>query len=172
MNKVFVGLGANLGSPADQLSVAVRALARHHALGLTEISSLYQSVPVDVPNEQPDYFNAVVGLETSLTPRELLLLGLDLEKKSGSMPEKFKAPRRLDIDWLLYNEDVVDESGLKIPHPAMTRRAFVLVPLAEIAPLFRHPLFGKTIAALRDGIAIDGVKQISRGSTWCHTDKE
>ena len=111
------------------------------------ISSLYETQPVDVP-EQPWFLNCVAAIETGKTPRELLQLALQVEGAMGRLRMRSKGPRNIDIDLVLFGDCVVDEPGLKIPHPAMHQRRFVLEPLVEIAAEARHPVLGKTAREL------------------------
>jgi 2-amino-4-hydroxy-6-hydroxymethyldihydropteridine diphosphokinase len=133
LESAYVALGANLGDPADQVRSGFEALAMLPQTRLMAVSSLYRSAPVGFL-DQPDFVNAVAHVETALSPRELLDALLGIERSFGRQREFANAPRTLDLDLLLYDELAVDEPGLTIPHPRMHERAFVVVPLAEIAP--------------------------------------
>jgi 2-amino-4-hydroxy-6-hydroxymethyldihydropteridine diphosphokinase len=129
----FVGLGANLGDPEAQVRRAIAALGDLPGTRLVAASSLYRSAPVGV-GEQPDFINAVAKIETTLGARALLDELLTAEARFGRERPSPGAPRTLDLDLLLYGERVIEEPGLVVPHPRMHERAFVLLPLAEIAP--------------------------------------
>ena len=151
MSLAYIALGANLpgpaGPPEATLAAAVSRLA---SLGrVTARSSLYSTEPVGFA-DQPRFLNSVIALETTLTPLELLGAVLLIEREFGrdrtaSVPN---GPRTLDLDILLYDDLVLSEAGLEIPHPRLAQRAFVLVPLNEIAPDLRDPHSGRTIAQL------------------------
>lgn len=130
---VYVALGSNLREPQRQLHAAFDALARLPRTALLARSSLYRSAPVGYA-DQPDFVNAVAALRTALAPRALLDALLDMERAQGRVREFANAPRTLDLDIVLYGVRVIHEPGLTVPHPRMHERAFVLVPLAEIAP--------------------------------------
>ncbi len=130
---VFVALGANLDDPVLQIERALVELADQDQCRLLAHSSLYASAPAGFA-EQPDYVNAVAMLETDLPPRALLGRLLEIERRHGRQRSFRDAPRTLDLDILLYDQRTVNEPGLHIPHPRMHERAFVLLPLAEIAP--------------------------------------
>ncbi|MEQ1773487.1 MAG: 2-amino-4-hydroxy-6-hydroxymethyldihydropteridine diphosphokinase [Burkholderiales bacterium] len=129
----YVALGSNLQEPQRQLRSGFAALARLPESQLIAQSSLVRSAPVGYAN-QPDFVNAVAAIRTALTPRALLDALLAIEREHGRVREFANAPRTLDLDILLYGERVIDEAGLSVPHPRMHERAFVMVPLAEIAP--------------------------------------
>ena len=145
--EAFVGLGANLGEPEAQVRRALAALAELPRTRLLAASSLYRSAPVGVV-AQPDFINAVAAVETALTARALLDALLAEEKRFGRTREFPNAPRTLDLDLLLYGDRVIDEPGLVVPHPRMHERAFVLAPLAEIAPDIAIPGKGRAAALL------------------------
>lgn len=128
----YVGLGANLGDPQAALRQALRDLAALPQTQLVRASSLYRSAPVD--SSGPDYVNAVAEIRTTLSPDELLAELQGLEQAAGRERPWRNAPRTLDLDILLYDELQLRSPTLTIPHPRMHERAFVLVPLAEIAP--------------------------------------
>jgi 2-amino-4-hydroxy-6-hydroxymethyldihydropteridine diphosphokinase len=137
----YLSLGSNLGDRAANLR---EALAHLEAAGnLLAVSAFYETQPVEVP-DQPWFLNSVAAIETGKTPRELLQFALQIESAMGRLRKREKGPRKIDIDILLFGDLVVDEPGLKIPHPAMHRRRFVLEPLVEIAAEARHPTLGKT----------------------------
>lgn len=132
-HNVFVGLGSNLADPRVQVLQAMQELAALPQVKVVQRSSLYRSAPVGYL-DQPDFINAVVQLQTSLSPRDLLDALLALEQRCGRTREFINAPRTLDLDVLLYGDLQLHEHGLTIPHPQMHLRAFVLQPLLEIAP--------------------------------------
>jgi 2-amino-4-hydroxy-6-hydroxymethyldihydropteridine diphosphokinase len=133
MVTAYVALGANLENPESQVTAGLAALAALPQTQLVAQSSLYRTAPVGYA-DQPDFINAVAAVETALSPRELLDALLAIEASHGRKRTFPDAPRTLDLDVLLYGDLQVHEAGLTIPHPRMHERAFVLVPLAEIAP--------------------------------------
>jgi 2-amino-4-hydroxy-6-hydroxymethyldihydropteridine diphosphokinase len=143
----YVALGSNLGNRLGHLRAATAALGMATGVGELVCSPLYETAAVaDEP--QPDYLNAVARLGTTLPPRELLELCLDIERRLGRVrpPGQTKAPRVIDLDLLLHGEAVVDEPGLELPHPGLLYRAFVRIPLAQVAALgLRHPLTGESL---------------------------
>ena len=145
--KAFIGLGANLGDPQAQVRRAFAALAELPRTRLLAASSLYRSAPVGVV-AQLDFVNAVAEVETALTARALLEALLAEEKRSGRTREFPNAPRTLDLDLLLFGDHVIVEPGLVVPHPRMHERAFVLAPLAEIAPDIAIPGRGRAVTLL------------------------
>lgn len=148
MTQAYLGLGSNLGDRQQLLTFARDALAKLPGLQLVSCSSLYQTAPVGGPPEQPPFLNAVLGIETKLTAPELLHRCLELERRFGRQRREPWGPRTLDIDLLDYSGERFEGSELTLPHPRLAQRAFVLVPLAEIAPGWRHPQLGQTAAEL------------------------
>ena len=149
MVTAYIGLGANLDDPAAQVELAMEELARLAESRLTARSSLYASAPVGYA-EQPDFINAVAAIETRLSPRALLEALLDIEHTHGRNRTFRNAPRTLDLDLLLYGDAHFHEENLTLPHPRMHERAFVLLPLLEIAPELVIPGHGQanTLVAL------------------------
>jgi len=143
---VAIAIGSNLGDRRGHLDWAIGQLAPH--LTRLRASSFHETSPVDVEGLQPPYLNAAVVGHTALAPRALLDLLLDLERARGRTRPARRAPRTLDLDLILYGDRVIDEPGLTVPHPEFHRRAFVLDPLAEIAPDWRDPRSGRTVGEL------------------------
>jgi len=139
---IYLSLGSNLGDRAANLERAIEALP---AIGVRVLrqSSIYETEPVDFL-AQPWFLNCVVEAETSLMPRQLLIELQAIERKLGSRKLVPRGPRIIDLDVLLYGSAVIHAAGLEIPHPRLTERRFVLVPLAEVAPALRHPMLGST----------------------------
>jgi 2-amino-4-hydroxy-6-hydroxymethyldihydropteridine diphosphokinase len=131
--EAFIGLGSNLAAPDRQLASALEALSMLSGTRLRQVSSLYRTAPVGYVG-QPDFINAVARIETTLTPRALLDALLEIERRHGRVREIPNGPRTLDLDLLIYGDRRHHEEGLTVPHPRMLERAFVMVPLAEIAP--------------------------------------
>ncbi len=135
--RAFVALGANLGDPRRAIVEAIDALGELPGTRLLSVSSLYRSAPID--STGPDFLNAVVEIETPLAPEALLDALQAIERAHGRDRPYANAPRTLDLDLLLHGEGVVDTVRLRLPHPRMHLRAFVLAPLAEIDPMLRIP---------------------------------
>jgi 2-amino-4-hydroxy-6-hydroxymethyldihydropteridine diphosphokinase len=144
--KAFIGLGSNLGEREAMIRLALDDLARLPETQLVRASSLYDTEPVG-DTEQPNFLNAVAQVETALSPRQLLWNLLLIEKRLGRVRTRPWGPRTIDLDLLLYGSEVVDEPDLQVPHPELTRRSFVLVPLVELDPLLVHPVTGETLVA-------------------------
>lgn len=150
---VYLGLGANLGRPAQQLR---QAIGRLGTLGEVEaVSSLYGSEP-EGGAAQPEYRNAVVRLRTALSPSMVLDGALAIEKEFGRRRSTRNASRTLDIDLLSYDDRVIHTPELTVPHPRLHLRPFVLAPLCEIAPDWVHPVSGSTVGSLLEQVSGSG----------------
>ena len=144
-----IGLGSNLGDARALFAAALDALGRLPQTRVLATSSYYASAPFEA--DGPDYLNAVARIETRLSPRELLEAMQRIELAHGRVRGVRNAPRTLDLDLLLYADERIDEPGLVVPHPRLHERAFVLVPLAEIAPAQEVPGLG-AVTALLSGV--------------------
>ena len=144
-NLVYLSLGSNLGDRETYLREAIRRL--QSAGRVHSISSLYETEPVEF-TDQAWFLNCAVALETSSTPTQLIQQLLEIERVMGRQRLQKKGPRTIDLDILLFEDEVVNTFGLTIPHPAMRYRRFVLEPLAEIAPDAIHPVLKKTVQQL------------------------
>lgn len=158
MGRAFVALGSNLDDPRKHVLQAMDDLAALPDTRVLRRSSLYRTAPVGEP-DQPDFINAVVQVDTELDPPALLDGLLAIERRHGRMRSRRNAPRTLDLDLLLYDGRTIDTQGLQLPHPRMHQRAFVLLPLAEIAPEADIPGRGP-LAALLPGVAGQKVERV------------
>jgi 2-amino-4-hydroxy-6-hydroxymethyldihydropteridine diphosphokinase len=156
-NRAAIALGSNLGDSHAILSAALETLAHTSGIELASQSSFYQTVAVGPP--QPDYLNACAVVLTSLTPEQLLRSLLQIELQFGRVRQERWGPRLLDLDLLLFDDIVLDSPTLQVPHPRLHERAFVLVPLSEIAPDWIEPVSGKAIADLVKTVDCSGVEK-------------
>ena len=149
-HRACIALGANLGERAPTLLRAVQMLRERDDVRVLAVSLFMETDPVGGPPGQPRYVNGAALLETYLTARELLTLLLDIERELGrdrSTPGR-NLPRKVDLDVLLYDDEILNEADLKVPHPRLHERLFVLQPLAEIAPDWVHPVLKKRVGTL------------------------
>lgn len=154
-----IGLGSNLGNSLAILTGAIDRLKTHPQIELLAVSSWYLTAPIGPP--QPDYLNGCAAMETSLTPLELLQVLQSIEAEFGRVRQEIWSARTLDLDLLLYRDRIIDLPTLQIPHPHMCDRAFVLMPLAQIAPDVIEPRSGESIATLSKKLECTGVKLLS-----------
>jgi len=145
----YLALGANLGDRARSLAEALQLLDATLGMTLRAVSSVYETAPVGV-TDQPAFLNLVARFECRLSPEELLAVAQEIERRLGRVRGRRWGPRAIDIDLLLLGDETVDQPRLTIPHPELTRRQFVLVPLAEIAPELVLP-GGRAAAELSAG---------------------
>ena len=133
MTRAYLGIGSNLGERLTYLQLAVDELAAADGVTVVGVSPVYETAPVGGP-EQPDYLNAVVAIDTTLTAHELLRVAQGIEVEADRVRTVRWGPRTLDVDVLLVGDERIDDPDLVVPHPRMTERAFVLVPLADLDP--------------------------------------
>lgn len=158
MKSAYIALGANLGDPVATVRAAFAALSGLDGVRLAAASSLYRTAPVGLA-DQPDFINAVARVDTSLAPESLLKTLLGLEAEFGRVRQEKNGPRTLDLDLLLYENLVLDTPDLVLPHPRLHLRAFVLAPLAEIAPELAIPGRG-TVAAWLPAVANQAIERL------------
>lgn len=151
----YIGLGSNLGDRSKNLSGAIERLSRIGTIAA--VSAIYETKPWGVDGYQPRYLNQVAAVNTALDPLEVVAELLGIEHSLGRTRQEKNASRTLDLDLLLHGESVVDASGVSVPHPRLHERAFVLVPLAEIAPDVIHPVLNRTVLELAEGADRSGV---------------
>jgi 2-amino-4-hydroxy-6-hydroxymethyldihydropteridine diphosphokinase len=163
INRAYLSLGGNIGEPAKAMAAALGLLDSDEHTSVTAVSSLYSTPPWG-KTDQPDFVNAAAALDTTLTPRALIELCLANERALKRERRERWGPRIIDIDILTFGDLIVDEPGLQIPHPRMLERAFVLVPLAEIAPA--HRVAGKPVADWVAGIDTAGIEKLPGGNGW------
>ena len=155
-----IALGSNLGNSLETLESAVATIASTSGILVKGRSHWYQTKAIS-PSPQPDYLNGCVILQTTYSPIVLLNTLLEIEQQFGRVRRERNDPRTLDLDLLLFDDIVLNEPELQIPHPRMVERAFVLVPLAEIAPDWIEPISGKAIAELAQAVDCSGVQKLS-----------
>lgn len=150
MTRAYIGLGANLGDAKAAVRQAAVELAAANGVASLRLSPLYRSAPVD--SAGPDYINAVAAIDTSLDPQSLLALLQSIEQQHGRQRPYRNAPRTLDLDLLLFGDQTINDDHLIVPHPRMHLRAFVLKPLADLAPdlLLAQGSVKKLLSACRD----------------------
>ncbi|MFZ4640626.1 MAG: 2-amino-4-hydroxy-6-hydroxymethyldihydropteridine diphosphokinase [Nodosilinea sp.] len=154
---VALALGSNIGDSRATLEAALLRLGNTPGVDLVSRSSWYKTAPIGGP-EQPDYVNACAVLKVGISPQQFLLKLLAIEQEFGRVRTVRWGSRTLDLDILLYADIIMDTPDLKIPHPRMVERAFVLVPLVEIAPAWIEPVSGETIAQLVQKLDTSAVK--------------
>ena len=156
--KIYLGFGSNIGNRVREIEKAVGIIKNNPHFKNLRVSRFYESSPVGP--RQRDFVNGVVAAETDLSPVPLLKFLKETEKKLGRKKRKVKwSPREIDIDILFYGKRTVNKKSLKIPHPEIANRLFMLTPLCDIAPGFSHPVLKKTVRKLRDMLLLTCTEQ-------------
>lgn len=147
MVDAFIALGSNLGDRLSYLRRALNGLQREDGIAVVALSRVYETKPMGLTH-QPDFYNMVIQVKTRLVPADLLSVCMQIEKENGRLRTLRWGPRTLDLDILLYGSEVIEEPNLIIPHPRMHDRAFVLLPLCDLAPERIHPVLGRPFREL------------------------
>ena len=154
---ILIALGANLpsvyGSPLKTLTAAIECIDSHEEIAVVRRSAIYKSAPVPI-SDQPWYHNAVIAVETGLKPFTLLAVLQEIEINFGRerAADERNAARTLDLDIVAYHDFIIDEAGLEIPHPRMSDRGFVLFPLSDVSPEWKHPITGAFISKMIEAL--------------------
>lgn len=163
MTEAFIGLGGNVGEPRRAMTVALDMLDARADVAVKAVSPLYRT-PAWGKTDQPDYLNAVARISTGLSARQLMALCLETERALGRVRAERWGPRTIDLDVLLFGSETIDEAGLSIPHTRMAERAFVMVPLADIAPDL--VIDGVTASDLASSLPGDGIEKVAAPDEW------
>ena len=156
----YIGLGSNLGDRIEHLEAAINAI--RHLGDSIAVSEVYESEPFGVDDEQPMYLNMAMTIRTDLNPEELLSRLLEIEQANGRVRNHPNESRTLDLDILMVDHETVHTGDLVLPHPRMHERAFVMLPLAEIAPNLIHPTLKRTASEIASGLTDQGVVCIGK----------
>lgn len=151
MSTAYIALGSNLGERTVNLKTALQRLAQTDRVAIGAVSAVFETAPVGGPEQQGSYLNACAAIVTELSPTQLLLAMLDIEEKMGRVRDVHWGPRIIDLDLLLYGITIMNTPLLELPHPRMSERDFVLVPLAAIAPDQIIPGLNQTVAMILAG---------------------
>ncbi|MAH81599.1 MAG: 2-amino-4-hydroxy-6-hydroxymethyldihydropteridine diphosphokinase [Rickettsiales bacterium] len=149
INTVFIALGSNIGNREDYINKAVKLLTANNDIDLVAISTLIESKAVTLM-PQPDYLNGVAEFKTILSARQLFDLTQDIEIQLGRKTKGNHDPRTIDLDILLFNDDVITDDDLVIPHPLLHEREFVMKPLLELNPTIVHPMYNMAVSELAE----------------------
>lgn len=147
---ILIGLGSNIGDREKNIITAIQQLAKQNEIRIEKISSLYETQPVGI-TDQPDFLNGAISIATNLSPRNLLKVCLQVEKQMGRIRDQRWGPRNIDIDLLVYDDHVIMDEVLSIPHPRLHERSFVLIPLQEIIgdiPIYQGQTPGELLAKI------------------------
>ena len=170
MKDIFLGLGSNVGDREDYLRKAISILGDREDIQLNRISSIYETEPWGKTNQ--DFFlNQVAEIETELDPWELMAICQEIEKSLGREKNEKWGPRIIDIDLLLFGEQIVDEENLQVPHPRLSERWFVLIPLNEVASLMMIPGSGQTVQEALERCSDQGSVRLYKKVDACHPKK-
>ena len=160
-NRVFLGFGANLGNPLAQFHQARAQLAKHQQIKVISSSPIYQAPAIGGPENQPDFLNAVIEIHVTMSAHNLLHFCHQLENFAGRTRKVHWGPRLLDIDLLFFSDQLIQTPELKVPHPRLHQRHFVLLPLSNLDPNLDHPLLKCSVAELLEQLpSTDGITQI------------
>ena len=148
----YIGLGANQGDRCATIMQALVILDDSPNIAVGQVSQLIETTPIGGPDQQSDYLNGAAEIRTPLSAEQLLATMLDVESQLGRRRTGKWGPRTIDLDLLLYGDQIIDQPQLRVPHPLMHKRLFVLRPLAQIAPAAIHPILGQSIEQIRNSL--------------------